>query len=268
MKFSNIPLRQISIDLNDTDINEYPFSVNTIRGFKTLDVNKNVTLLVGENGSGKSTFLEALSIHLDLPVIGRSSLSDDDTLDNVRPLSDKLRLVWNRKVRNGFFMRTEDFFNFSIKLKEKQEDFDKLAKEYDETLTGYGRDLAMGTTLAQKNALNNKYKGNLDNMSHGEAFLHLFSERISRAGIYILDEPEAPLSPSRQLTLISIIKEASKNGCQFIIATHSPILLAFPEANIYSFDELTPKKVFFDDIEHVNLTRDFLNDPKSFLRHL
>jgi len=190
------------------------------------------------------------------------------TLDKVRPLSEQMRLIWNRKINNGFFMRTEDFFNFSIDLKEKQKEFDRLAKEYDQTLNGYGRDLAMGAALSQKRALEEKYKGNLDNMSHGEAFLHLFSQRISNRGIYILDEPETPLSPSRQLTLISLIKEAAKRGCQFIIATHSPILLAYPNATIYSFNELTPKKVFFDELEHVTLTRDFLNDPKAFLKHL
>ena len=113
-----------------------------------------------------------------------------------------------------------------------------------------------------------KYGENLDANSHGESFLKLFQSRFVPGGLYLLDEPEAPLSPQRQLALLSMLKEMVSEDAQFIIATHSPILMAFPEAVILSFDTHPIKEVKWEEIEHVSLTRAFLNNPSSFLRHL
>ncbi|GAA0452102.1 AAA family ATPase [Alkalibacillus silvisoli] len=112
------------------------------------------------------------------------------------------------------------------------------------------------------------YGEGLEYLSHGESFLNLFQARFQPKGLYILDEPEAPLSPLKQLTLISMIKEMITENAQFIIATHSPILMAIPEAEILSIENGTLKKVSYDELEHVTLTRDFLNNPETFLRHL
>jgi len=117
-------------------------------------------------------------------------------------------------------------------------------------------------------ALERRYGQGLDSASHGESFLQLFQSRFVPGGLYLLDEPEVPLSPLRQLSLIALLKEMVEQQAQFIIATHSPILLAFPGATILSFDSLPLKAVGFEQLEHVNLTRDFLNDPQAFLRHL
>jgi predicted ATPase len=109
----------------------------------------------------------------------------------------------------------------------------------------------------------------LNEASHGESFMRLFDERIRKNGLYLLDEPEVPLSPLRQLSLLSMIKDMSLNyDCQFIIATHSPILLAYPDATIYSMDSAPPQKVAWEDLESVQLMSDFFRDPLSYIRHL
>jgi predicted ATPase len=123
----------------------------------------------------------------------------------------------------------------------------------------YARELA---------AMQEQYGRQLNNFSHGESFLELFQSRFRPNGLYLLDEPEAPLSPAHQLTFLSLLKQMVAQKCQFIIATHSPILMAYPEATIFSFDESPIQSVAYDDLEHVAITRSFLNNPDQYLRHL
>ena len=149
----------------------------------------------------------------------------------------------------------------SDELKEMEDEFDK-------NLTGYGRALAVGAACGQRMALAEKYGAEPDAKSHGESFLDLFETRIRPGGFYLLDEPETPLSPLRQLTFLSILKEMVAQECQFIIATHSPILMAFPDATILDFGQTPLQKVEYDSVEHVALTKDFLNNPEAFLRRL
>ena len=147
-------------------------------------------------------------------------------------------------------------------------ELDEMTKEFESELTGYGLTLAKGVVSGQRRAIVEKYGENLDANSHGEGFLRLFQERFVPGGLYLLDEPEAPLSPQRQLGFLSILKEMVQLDAQFIIATHSPIIMAFPEAKILSFDSYPPRSVAYDEIEHVSLTRSFLNNPQRYLRSL
>ena len=117
-------------------------------------------------------------------------------------------------------------------------------------------------------AIEGQYGGDLDGRSHGQSFLTLFQARFVPGGLHLLDEPEAPLSPQSQLALMALMHDMLARDGQFIIATHSPVLLAFPGATIYSFDRTPPYRVAYEELEHVNLTRAFLNDPESFLRRL
>jgi predicted ATPase len=144
----------------------------------------------------------------------------------------------------------------------------ELADSFDQEYTGSALGLAKGAVLGQRRALVERYGENLDANSHGESFLKLFQSRFVAGGLYLLDEPEAPLSPQRQLALMSMMKEMIDQDAQFIIATHSPILMAFPGARILNFDERPVREVNYDDVEHVSLTRAFLNNPQSFLRRL
>lgn len=248
---------------------EYPFKVAVEKVPASLVFPTPVTFFVGENGSGKSTILEAIAAAVQLPTVGGASIRDDETLASARELARHFKLAWTRRTPRGFFMRAEDFFNFSRRMARLVKELEAEAAQYEEIFSGYGLHLAKGSILAQREALVEKYGENLDANSHGEAVLHLLLERIVPGGLYLLDEPETPFSPNRQLALLSLIKEmAAEEDCQFVIATHSPILLALPGATIYSFDHGAISSVTYEELEHVNLTRDFLNNPEAFLRHL
>lgn len=249
----------------------FPFSVPAIRSLGSLDLDAPVTFFVGENGSGKSTLMEAIAIAARLPTVGSAQPEHDRTLDAQRRLARALSLVWRRRTHRGFFLRAEDFFGFAKSLAELRSEMQRqlagIAEEYRER-SSYARGLAelpMRRSLAEMEA---RYGIDLDASSHGESFLRLFRSRFVPDGLYLLDEPEAALSPRSQLALLAMLAEMVEQGSQFIVATHSPLLLSYPGARIFSFDETPVAPVEYDRLEHVALTREFLADPHRFLRHL
>jgi predicted ATPase len=242
----------------------YPFSVPQIRTLPQIDVNVPVTFLVGENGSGKSTLLEGIAAAAELPSMGSSrDVALDPTLAHAEQLGAALRLVWARRSRQGFYLRAEDFFGH---LKGLARIKARVLRENAEALAGVRVDVPRvldGTHPDELGA--SAFLREFDSRSHGESFMDLFDERIRPGGLYLLDEPEAPLSPKRQIALLDMLTHAAKAGAQFIIATHSPILLASPGAKIFSFDQTPITEVEYADLEHVVVTRDFLNDPGRFV---
>jgi predicted ATPase len=227
-----------------------------------------VTLLVGENGSGKSTLLEAIAAGTSCATIGGEDIDRDRSLEPARQFARQLRFIWRRKNHRGFFLRAEDFFNFTRRLQSTIAELEQAAADFEKEYSGYALGLARGAVLSQREALISRYGENLDANSHGESFLKIFHERFVPGGLYLMDEPEAPLSPQRQLALLSMIKEMVRQDAQFIIATHSPILMSFPGAAILSFDRQPVSEVSYEEVEHVALTKAFLNNPQSFLKHL
>lgn len=264
-----IHLRSLQLTPHPPD--EYPFNVPAVLASRTLAFTASVTFFVGENGSGKSTLLESLAVKCRLPTVGSDDVATDATLRHARRLADSMKLSWEHRAQRGFFLRAEDFFGFTRRLAIERAGFrDRLAeieKEYEDR-SDYARQLAMGPVRASLDALQRSYGEDLDAHSHGESFLKLFQARFAPDGLYLLDEPEAPLSPTSQLALLAMLQEMVGRGGQFIIATHSPILLAFPGAVIWSFDEQPPRAVPYDELEHVRVTRDFLASPERYLRHL
>ena len=246
----------------------YPFTLPIIESLETLTFNKPVTFLVGENGCGKSTLLEAIACGLNCPAVGAADVARDPLLQPARELAGHLRFTKTSNPRTRLFFRAEDAIGFTRALQANMQGLTELEAEFEQTLTGYGRTLAMGSVRSQKNQLAERYGENPDARSHGEWFINLIQERIHRPGLYLLDEPETPLSPIHQLTVLSVLKERVSQGAQFIIATHSPILMAFPDADIYSLDGITIEKVAWQDVEHVAITRAFLADPEAYLQHL
>ena len=221
-------------DINDSD---YPFSIQAIKNLDTLEFKSNITFLVGENGSGKSTILEGIAYQCGFNTAGggRNNTYEVDASQSV--LGDHIRLSWMPKITNGFFLRAETFYHFASHL-------DTMP----ESLRYYG-----GLSLHEQ--------------SHGEAFLSLFHNRFGKKAIYLLDEPEAALSPARQLALLRIIKDL-ENEAQFIIATHSPILLGYPDAQILNFDEHPVGEIQYEDTLHYIITRRFLENRKAVLHEL
>ena len=264
-----IHLRGLSVRPSDEDA--FPFNVPSVRDLE-LEFERPVTVLVGENGSGKSTLLEALALATSMIGVGSYSLERDPTLGSVRPLANAMKPVWNRRTHRGFFMRAEDFFGFVNRVKAEQAEFEREAARMKGENPGMGsHDLArmLGTQLGSRRALDERYGEDPDAQSHGQQFLAFFRSRLVPGGLYLLDEPEVALSPTSQIAFLAMILDAVNDAeCQFLIATHSPILMAVPDATILSLDEAPPREVQYDDVEHVRLTREFLQAPERFLRHL
>jgi predicted ATPase len=256
---------------SDETADRFPFSVPVVRALEKLSLDAPVTFFVGENGSGKSTILEGIAAAAGLPAVGSAGLKDDETLSAQRALGRSLKLVWRQRTRRGFFLRAEDFFGFTKSLSKMRADFLVRLAEIDveyQDRSAYAKGFATLPIRRSLAEMEERYGVNLDANSHGQSFLKFFASRFVPGGLYLLDEPEAPLSPQSQLALIAMIVDMIAQGGQFIIATHSPILLAFPNALIYSCDRVPIESVRFEELDHVVLARDFLNDPVKFLRHL
>lgn len=229
------------------DITQYPFCLKFMKDLKTITFPTQVTFLIGENGSGKSTLLEALASKAGFGPEGGSKhiqfrTTHDDLYQSINKLADCITLSWRQKPLNGYFFRAESFFNLANHI-------DHLAQEDARAYEAYG-----GKSLHKQ--------------SHGESFLSFFMNRLGSHGFFILDEPEAALSPQRQLTLLNIIYNVCKHPLsQFIIATHSPILLAYPGATIYSCDTALQKTTYTETPQY-QITKEFLNRPEHYLHHL
>jgi predicted ATPase len=214
----------------------YPFNLPLATKLDTLDITHSVTMFVGENGSGKSTLLEAIAYQCGFHTAGGGRNNTYEATSSEAALGDYIRLSWLPKMTNGFFLRAESFYLFASHI-------DQIGGQ-----GPYG-------------------SRSLHAQSHGESFLSLFVNRFNRKGIYLLDEPEAALSPSRQLALLRIIKDLSTHS-QFIIATHSPILLGYPDAQIINFDSDTLAPIAYEDTDHYQLTRRFLENRARVLEQL
>ena len=249
----------------------FPFNIPIVRALQEIAFSEPVTFLVGENGSGKSTVMEAIACAADMITVGSEAMETDDTLASIRTLAGALALSWNKRTRKGFFLRAEDFFGYAKRMSRlRAEAVDELASIEEEYAgrSELAKGLAKMPHARTIGDLQQRYGEGLDAQSHGESFLKLFQSRLVPDGLYLLDEPEAPLSPLRQLALLSLMKEMVTQNCQFIIATHSPIILSFPNAAILSCDSAPIERVAYEDLEHVTLTREFLNDPGRYLDRL
>lgn len=272
-----IHLRQIELRDGTTRPKDFPFSLNAVQSLTAghnqagLEFTTPVTFLVGENGSGKSTVLEGLAVAAQMITVGSGNAHRDKTLAHVQELSKWLKLIWNKRTRKGFFLRAEDFFGYVKQQhqtrQEMQAEIARVEEEYKDR-SKQAQGLARMPFANQLADMHNRYGEGLDTQSHGESFLALFQSRFVPGGLYLLDEPEAPLSPLRQIALLSVLNLMVEQEAQFIIATHSPILMAFPDATILNFDTSPISPIAYQDLEHVNLMRDFLNQPEAFLRHL
>lgn len=220
----------------------YPFNIEVVKNFDELNLDSQVTFFVGENGIGKSTFIEAIAVSLGLPAEGGTENFRYETKNTTSNLSDYLRIGMYNKPKMKFFLRAESFYNFSSEV-------ERLVSE-----NGFA-------------TLYNSYGGSLHECSHGESFLQLVQNRFKDHGLYILDEPEAALSPQRQLSLLCLIDKLVKEGSQFIIATHSPILISYREGKILDLNN-DFKEIDYKDTDIYSLYRMYLDDPDAMQHRL
>ena len=214
-----------------------------------MEFKNRVTFFIGENGTGKSTLLEAIAVKAGFNAEGGSKNFLHKTSESASgpavQLANSIRLSWDKKILEGYFFRAESFFTLASEL-------ERIQKETpgQDAYAAYG-----GSSL--------------HTMSHGQSFFALFNNRLSSNGFYLFDEPEAALSPQKQLSFLVWLHEfISKTHGQCIIATHSPIILAYPDAEIFSFDDNTVRAVKYKETGHYNLTKNFLNNPELYLRQL
>ena len=239
---SRVSLRRDQVDSFD----RYPFSLPAVRSLDSIELHPKITYFVGENGSGKSTLLEAIAVSLGFNAEGGTKNFRFGTRRSHSELHEFLRIAKGfRRPRDGFFLRAESFFNVATEI----ENLDAEPAASARIIESYG-----GKSLHEQ--------------SHGESFLALLTERFGGHGLYILDEPEAALSPQRQLAVLARIHDLVLNDSQFIIATHSPILMAYPDSLIYQCGKDGISPIAYEDTEHFQVTRDFLANPERMLREL
>jgi predicted ATPase len=247
----------------------FPWTIPLVASLDALDFSAPVTFFVGENGSGKSTVLEGLAAGVKAIAVGSSDVDRDDSLQAARDFAAGFRFVRRRQPRTKLFFRAEDVFGFTRRVLRSMHELSELEDEFRRAFPdgSYGQRLAMGAARAERLAFESRYGKDPDGRSHGELFLSLLASRLVPRGLYLLDEPEAPLSPRGVLQLLALLKDRVDSECQFIIATHSPMLMAFPGAAIYVFGGNAVTPTPYADVEHVQLMRSFLQNPERFLKH-
>jgi predicted ATPase len=243
--------------------------VPVVTAFDVLEFRAAVTFFVGDNGSGKSTILETIASGLRATAVGSSDVEHDGTLQAARLLAAEMRFERRNHARTRMFFRAEDIFGFIQRLSRSMDDLAHIEEEFQRTFkTGStGQRLATGAVRGQRRALESRYGKEPDSYSHGELFLSLLASRLTPKGLYLIDEPEAPLSPRGVLQLIALIMDRVRAGCQFIVATHSPMLLALAGADIYLFENGRISTSTYEELEHVQLVKSFLQNPHQFLKH-
>ncbi|MFJ7729497.1 AAA family ATPase [Neobacillus sp. NPDC097160] len=224
---------------------KYPFNLPSLKTLDELSFHPNVTFLVGENGMGKSTLLEAIAVALGFNPEGGSFNFNFSTFDSHSPLGDYLQVIKGiEKPRDGFFLRAESFYNVASNIEEMDQEI--LGRPIIDSFGGVS----------------------LHEQSHGEAFFATFLHRFGGNGIYILDEPEAALSPLRQMSMLTRIHDLINENSQFIIATHSPIIMAYPDAKIFELTEEGISESKLEETNHYRIMKQFFDDKNRMLHHL
>ena len=227
---------QIKADMQP-DWSIYPFLIPAVNEIEKIFFHPDVTFLVGENGSGKSTILEAIALALGFSEEGGTLNVRLNSASSASNLFKYLRTIKSfKRPKDYYFLRAESYYNVGTYMNELN------------YLAGYG--------------------GNIHARSHGEAFMKLLTQKFKGEGLYLMDEPEAALSPTMQLTALSAIHQLCQNHSQMIIATHSPILLAYPNAKIYQLSDMGIREIFYEQTENFQVTHDFLNHYKERIQEI
>lgn len=261
-----IHLKQVLFNVSN-HLTQYPYSLPWMKHIQSLPFDNDVIIITGDNGCGKSTLMNLLATALNLYRIN----SGDTPIKSLKENSNIIKPLYTNTKTHGFFFEAEAFITYlHFLVKEKNEALGELKRvetDYAKR-SDYAKMMAKVPHQKSLQELDNLYDYDITKRSHGEAYLDFFASRLRPNQIYLLDEPETPLSSQNQLTLLAMIKDAVQNNCQFIIATHSPIIMAYPDALIYQVADHGINKIAYQDIESISLLKQFLNSPEQFLRHL
>jgi len=254
-----------SIQFKSFPDNHYPY-LPIFKQTEEMDFSHPITIFVGDNGSGKSTLLKAIASCSQS--INVSSQPHDFAINQ---LAERISCTYDVQSKKGFFFSGEAFITYIHQLKKtKQElerDLERIEVEYRDK-SAFARSQARMAPMGQLMQMNQMYHGELDKQSHGEGFLSFFKSRMHQKGLYLLDEPETPLSAINQYQLVVLISDLVKHGSQVILATHSPILMALEGAFIYSFDDEKITPIDYNEIDSVRFMKDFLNHKDIYLERL
>lgn len=238
-------IKGIKIDWNQVSNSSYIRTIPSIKSIHQLDFQKNITIFVGENGTGKSTLLESIAVAYGFNPEGGNRNFNFSTMDTHSVLHQAITVIKGAsRPKSNFFLRAESFYNVASKIEDYRD-----GDDYHDYYKSYG-----GKSLHEQ--------------SHGESFLALIQNRFTSNGLYILDEPEAALSPQRQLTLLMLIHDLAQKGTQFLIVSHSPILLGIPDASIWSFDDDQIREISYEETESYKITELFINNRQLLLNNL
>lgn len=259
-------LREITVNSNHHS--DYPFSVPALAHLTHLSFPTPITIFVGENGSGKSTLLEGIAqackaVHIGL----KDSFEQDETMVMNYPIKPAFHPA---KKNQTCLLRSEDFINFIRRMHQLKSEMRTSLEEVDRKHSrpgSYSHLLERSVYAGSLQALETRYDYDLMKRSHGEGYLDFFKARLQHDSLYFLDEPETPLSIQNQLTLAAMIQESIGQNSQFIISTHSPVLMAMPHATIYEFRD-TIHITSYEAIESIQLLKQFIQYPETFMRHL
>ena len=255
-----------SLNITASRQNPFPYNVAAIKYAKNLDLSNKINFIIGDNGTGKSTLLETIAFRLQLPHMDGADYSKK-AFRAAAKLTADLELQFNISRTIGFFFRAEDFGEYinSVNQIDLHSYLNSLKGEVPESIIEEMKE----SSNFQTHHMRKDYGQELTSFSHGEAYLKIIQDKVNKPGIYLLDEPEAALSPARQLALIyQIVGHLENNMSQFIIATHSPMLISIPHATIYEVTEDSMEITNLEDTDHYKVTKGFLNNPELYLRHL
>lgn len=254
--------------LNAPNSHPFPFDIPAVRFAQNIDLGAPVTCFVGDNGMGKSTLLEVLAYRLQLPHMDGAGYGARGFVA-ARKLMPFLEIEFALQRTVGFFFRAEDFGDLLNSVDREDQRLHAQLDELQGPVPDHIIEAMKDSANHQLHRVRRDYGQELQGFSHGEAFLHILQQQVRGPGIYLLDEPEAALSPVRQLALLHFIQEHLKaHRSQFIIATHAPIIMAFPQALLYEIGQDSMERKALEELEHYSFTKAFLDAPERFLQRL
>lgn len=259
-----------TLRFKEFDKEEYPFNIPCIQNIETLDLSGKITVFVGDNGSGKSTLLKALAYYNNSINVSAQRI-ESNYYKEIIELASKMKCTYDVKTRSGFFFSGEEFITYINQLKQMKQDLKDELKRVDveyKDKSVFAQNQARMAFAGQLHLMENTYDGELKEKSHGEGFLEFFKARMQKQGIYLLDEPETPLSAVNQYKLVVMITDLVRSGSQVVIATHSPILMALEGAKIYNFTDDLVEEIKYEDIESVVFMKHFLNNKDNYINRL